>query len=267
MRDGLSYRFTHALSRRPSASCVNGLRAMDVGVPDVELFQAQHSAYLDALANAGLSVTVLEPLEDYPDSVFVEDPALCLPEGAIVLRPGAASRRGESAEIAPTLKQAYGEVHEIQGLGFIDGGDIMVTDREILIGLSARTDREGVAALDNITQPWGYKIREVQTPTSVLHFKSDSAPLGGERVLATKRLAESGCFEGYDVLLIPDGEEAAANALRVNDQVFLASGFPETADLLSNAGYDLTLLPMTEAAKLDGGLSCLSLRFTSLSHN
>lgn len=258
---GLSYRFDHAIARRPSESCVMGLRAEDRGAPDPALFEKQHDGYLRALEEEGLKLTVLEPLEDFPDSVFVEDPALCLPEGAVLLRPGAESRRLEAEEIAPALSQHYGEVIKLEGPGFVDGGDIMVTDTEVLIGLSKRTNAEGIEELAGILSGWSYDLRPVETPKGVLHFKSDSAPLGDGRILSTKRLADSGCFTGYDVLLVPEGEEAAANALRINDRVFLAEGFPRTNDLLEKAGYRVIRLPLSEAAKLDGGLSCLSLRF------
>lgn len=263
MRTNLSHIFTQAISRLPGQSAVAGLRATDRGAPDIARFRDQHAAYVSALEAAGVQVTLLEPLEAYPDSTFVEDAALCLPEGAIVLRPGAETRLGEAAEIAPALHGAYGgqKVRYLEGPGFLDGGDVMVTDREVLVGLSVRTNQAGIAALTELVEPWSYSVRAVQTPPGVLHFKSDSAPLGGTRVLSTRRLAESGCFDGYEILLVPEGEEAAANALRVNEKLFLAAGFPKTEALLTGAAYDLEVLNMTEAALLDGGLSCLSLRF------
>jgi dimethylargininase len=258
---GRSYRFTHAIAREPAASSVDGLRAVDTGAPDLARFRAHHADYVAALCEAGAEVTVLRPLEEFPDSVFVEDTALCLPEGAVVLRPGAPSRLGEAAAMAPTLRRFYDEVRQIEGPGFIEGGDVLVTEREILVGRSARTDAEGVAELGRAVADWGYRVRELSTPPGVLHFKTDCALLDEETILATSRLAASGCFRGYRLVMVAAGEEAAANAVRFNDLVLAPAGFPRTAEALARAGYEVRQVPNSEAAKLDGGMSCLSLRF------
>lgn len=258
---GLSCRFTRAVVRRPAASIARGLRAEERGDPDLELFERQHASYRRALEQAGLAVAELPPLEAFPDSVFVEDAALCLPGLAVALRPGAPSRRGEAAALLPELERRFGEVVELAESVSVDGGDVLTTDREILVGLSARTDAAGAEALAAALAPHGHRVRRVDTPAGVLHLKSDCATLGGDEVLATPRLAASGCFAGYRVIETAAGEEAAANAVRVNDRVLLAAGFPRTAERLERAGYRLVLLELSEAAKLDGGLSCLSLRF------
>jgi dimethylargininase len=254
-------RFTHAIAREPSASITAGLRAVDTGVPDLAAFRAHHAAYVAALRDTGADVTVLEPLEAFPDSVFVEDTALCLPEGAILLRPGAPSRLGEVAGMASALAGFYGDLARIED-GFVEGGDILWTGREILAGRSARTDAAGIASLARAAADWGHRVRELQTPPGVLHFKTDCSLLDAETILATPRLSATGCFKGYRVIPTAELEEAAANAIRFNDVVLLPGGFPRTADALARAGYDLRVIPNTEAAKLDGGMSCLSLRFT-----
>lgn len=258
---GLSCRFTRALVRRPAASVVRGLRAEDRGDPDLALFEAQHAAYREALEAAGLAVDLLPPLEAFPDSVFVEDAALCFPGLAVALRPGAPSRRGEAAALRPELERRFPTVLELPEQVSVDGGDLLTTDREVLAGLSARTDAAGAEALASALAAHGHRVRRVETPAGVLHLKSDCATLGGATVLATPRLAASGCFSGYEVIETAAGEEAAANAIRVNDRVLLAAGFPRTAERLDRAGYELAILDLSEAAKLDGGLSCLSLRF------
>lgn len=257
-----SYHFTHAICRRPSASIVDGLRAVDTGAPDLALFQRHHDSYVATLRETGAEVTVLDPLEAFPDSVFVEDAALCLQEGAIIMRPGAPSRLGEAAEMTQHLEALYGDVHHIEGDGRIEGGDILTTEREILVGLSARTNRDGVAQLHKLVEPWGYALRMVDTPSGVLHFKTDCSLLDEETILATPRLEASGCFEGYRVIHTADGEEPCANAIRFNNLVLMPAGFPKTRDRLVDEGYDLREIGNSEAAKLDGGLSCLSLRFT-----
>ena len=257
-----SYTFTHAITRAPGASVTHGLREADTGAPDLALFQAHHAAYVAALRATGAEVTELAALDQFPDGVFVEDAALTLAQGAVILRPGAPSRLGEAAEMAPVLARLYGEVAAIQGPGFIEGGDILVTEREILVGRSARTNAAGIAELTRLVAPWGHTVRELHTPPGVLHFKTDCSLLDEETILATPRLAASGCFADYRVILTPEGEEAAANSIRFNGVVLAPAGFPHTAEALAGAGYDVREIPNSEAAKLDGGMSCLSLRFT-----
>lgn len=253
--------FNHAITRRPAASVVNGLRAEDTGKPDLEQMLKDHTAYVAALQSTGAQVVELPPLDAFADAVFVEDTALCLPQGAILMRPGAPSRLGEVDAMAPILRTHFAQVRSIEGPGTIEGGDILVTDREILVGRSARTDAAGIASLRTIVREWGHALREVQTPDGVLHFKTDCSLLDGETVLSTRRLAATGCFDGYRVLHTADGEDAAANAIRFNTLVIMPAGFPRTAEKLVGAGYEVVTINNTECAKLDGGMSCLSLRF------
>lgn len=257
-----SYRFSHAITRRPGKSIISGLRAIDTGTPDLDRMLAHHADYVAALKSTGATVIELDPLEAFPDAVFVEDPALCLPEGAIIMRPGAPSRLGEVAEMEPHLTTLYSRIARIEGPGFIEAGDILTTESEILVGRSARTDAAGVAELRRIVTGWGHALREVETPPGVLHFKTDCSLLDGETILATQRLDASGCFEGYRVIHTADGEEAAANTIRFNDLVLMPAGFPKTAEKLAKAGFEIREIGNSECAKLDGGMSCLSLRFT-----
>jgi dimethylargininase len=215
------------------------------------------------LAETGATVIQLPALPAFPDSVFVEDTALCLPEGAVIMRPGAPSRLGEAAEMAPHLAALYGELRHITGLAsFIEAGDILMCEGEVLVGRSARTNAAGIAELAGILADWGIETREVFTPAGVLHFKTDCSLMDEETILATPRLAASGCFDGYRVIHVATGEEAAANAIRFNDLVLMAAGFPRTRDALVQAGYNVREIGNSECAKLDGGMSCLSLRFT-----
>jgi dimethylargininase len=257
-----SYRFTQAITRAPGPGIADGLRAVDRGAPDLDLFKRHHTDYIAALKSAGAAVASLDPLAGFPDAVFVEDTALCLPEGAILMRPGAPSRLGETRAMAPVLAGFYDEVLTIGGPGTIEGGDILTTEREILVGRSSRTDAQGIGELRRLAATWGYRVREVQTPPGVLHFKTDCALIDEETILATDRLAATGCFAGYRLIHTPAGEEAAANAVRVNDLLLLPAGFPRTAERLTAAGYAIREIGNSEAAKLDGGMSCLSLRFT-----
>lgn len=261
--------FTRALMREPPATVADGLRAVDRGAPDPDSLRTEHAAYAAALREAGLTVEILPPLDAHPDSLFLEDPALAFPEGAILLRPGAPSRFGEAAALRPELESRFERVIALPGPGTADGGDVLALPGDggrerVLIGLSARTDAAGAEALVQALAHLGKRGEIVRTPPGVLHFKSDCAPLGPGTVLATERLAASGVFDGLRVIRVPDGEEAAANALAVNDLTLVPAGYPATADRLAAAGCAVRELAIREIEKLDAGLSCLSLRWNAV---
>lgn len=252
--------FATAITRFPAPSAVHGLRAVDQGAPDYALMMRHHADYRAALRAAGAVVIELPMLDDYPDAQFVEDTALCLPGLAIMMRPGAESRRGEVAPMREALSLIFDDIEDITS-GYIEAGDILVTAREVLVGRSARTDSAGVDALAAILSRHGHAMRVVDTPPEVLHFKTDCGVIDDHVIIATRRLAASGCFDGYDVRLIPEGEEPAANMIRYNDTILMAEGFPRTKAMLRDQGYAVTALGNSECAKIDGGMSCLSLRF------
>lgn len=253
-------RFQNAIVRRPGRSVVSGLRAGEGDDPTYDGVVAEHDAYVAALKDAGVAVTVLDPLEAFPDSVFVEDPALVFDTGAIVLRPGAPTRAGEAAAMKPVLQAHFDQVLE-QTDGFADGGDVLVTPEKVMIGLSARTDAVGAETIIALLAKLGRKGEIFHTPEGVLHFKSDCSLLDETTILSTPKLADSGAFKGMDVVLTPEGEEAAANALRVNDVVFVGGQFEKTREMLAARGYSVVPLPTAEIAKIDAGLSCMSLRW------
>ena len=254
-----TFKFDNAVVRQPAASAVDGLRAVDRGNPDIDLFRWEHDCYCDALITAGLTVVRLPPIDEYPDSVFVEDPALILPEVALLLPAAVESRRGEAEHLADVLGR-FRPLVRIQE-GFVDGGDILVFDRKVFVGLSSRTDRQGCSALARILNPFGYQVSAVNIPADLLHLKTGCAHLDEETVLVTDELAETGIFSDFRTINVPSGEEAAANALRINESVLVSDGYPETAALLRRKQYRVNVLPTSQAEKLDGGLSCMSLRF------
>ena len=260
-RPGLSFRFTHAITRKPSDSVAKGIRAVDEGDPSGPGFRQEHDLYVNALQEAGLTVDVLPPLEDFPDSCFVEDPAFCLPGVAIELRPGTPSREGEGRKIRPALEARFDKVAGLPGEGHVDGGDILMLDDVILIGLSARTDRDGAEAFAAVLADWGYCAEICQTPAGVLHLKTACSTLGDNVILATGVMAASGFFKDRKVIAVPDGEDYAANVIRVNDVVLVPEGYPKTLAAITAAGFRTIVVPTHEARKVDGGLSCLSLRF------
>lgn len=255
------YQFNSIIVRTPAPSVVNGLRADDRGNPTYEGVKAEHDAYISAMQSAGVNVTVLPALEEFPDSIFVEDPALVYSEGAILLRPGAATRLKETAEIEPILRSMFDTVLDLSGTGFADGGDVLNTAKGVMIGLSARTTQDGAEALIACLDKLGHRGEIVATPEGVLHFKTDCSMLDDETVLSTARLAKSGVFDGFKQIIIPEGEEAAANALRVNDVVMVGSDFPRTIEMIDKLGYNVVPLKTTEIGKIDAGLSCMSLRW------
>ena len=253
--------FTRAIVREPAPSVVRGLRSTSAPDPDFEKLRTEHRAYVRALKDVGLAVEVLPPLVAFPDSIFVEDPAFVLPEGAILLRPGAPSRLGEREELRGALQRHFGRIEELAGGEFADGGDVLVTPLAIFIGLSKRTNRAGAEALRAILESFGRDARVVETPPQILHFKTASALLAEDTILCTAAMAQSGVFKDFRLVLTPPGEEAAANALRVRDTVFLGDGFPRTRDLIQSLGLAVQTLAIAQIARLDAGLSCMSLRW------
>lgn len=252
--------FNRAIVRAPSRSVIDGLRAVDVGAPNYDGVLAEHRDYVRVLEALGVSVETLSALEAFPDSVFVEDTALVFTGAAILLRPGAETRRGEAAEMAATLDRNFERVLRLED-GTAEGGDVLATPRGVFIGASARTSLVGAAALVSLLGEVGQQGFVVNTPPGVLHLKSDCSLLDDETILCTSRLAAAEPFPGFRLILTPGGEEAAANALRIDSAVLLSDGYPRTAELLARAGYGVKVLKTAEIAKIDAGLSCMSLRW------
>jgi dimethylargininase len=255
--------FDSAIVREPGRSVTHGIRSDASAVPGYDAVLKEHRAYVAALRAAGLTVDVLPPLEAFPDSVFVEDPALVFGEGAILLRPGVASRLGEAEEMRGALERHFGRVLELEGDEHADGGDVMVTPDEVYIGLSKRTNLAGAKALADKLAQLGRKARIAETPASILHFKTASSLLSEDTVMATQKMADSSVFSGLNVIVVAQGEEGAANFLRINDVVLVGDRFPRTIEMLRKEGFAAKGLSVTEIAKLDAGLSCMSLRWRS----
>ena len=252
------YEFSRAIVRLPGNSVINGLSGVGIK-PDYLTLKTEHLNYIKTLQNLGLAIDVLESEETLPDSVFVEDPALTFRNGAILLYPGAETRKEESSAIKPYLEKIFGHVHELK-TGSAEGGDILRLNDEVLIGLSDRTNEMGALELQNLLLKLGYQSRIVETPKGVLHFKSDCSALDEETVLVTPRLAKSEIFKNHELIVTPEGEYGAANALRVNEVLLVPNGYPKTAELLSDK-YEVKIIDIFEVSKLDAGLSCMSLRW------
>ncbi len=252
--------FLMAITRLPSQSAVDGLRVVDRGIPSIDQMLDDHADYCSALAETGANVITLPSLSAFSDGHFVEDTALCLPEGVIFMSPGAPSRFGEVAAMRSDIAHLFSTAHQIIPPAHIEGGDILITGTEILVGTSDRTNAKGIAELTQIVADWGYRVRTVHTPPGVLHLKTDCSLLDDGVVLSTQRLASSGCFSDYDIILTCENEEAAANVVRFNELVIMPAGFSSTRERIEAAGYNIRSINNSECAKIDGGMSCLSLR-------
>ncbi|MDX1431266.1 MAG: arginine deiminase family protein [Gammaproteobacteria bacterium] len=243
----------------PGANACEGITTADLGPPDAELMRDQHGAYLRTLESCGVSITLLDADERFPDGCFVEDTAVVTATCAVITRPGAPSRRGEEAAVEPVLA-AHRELARIEAPGCMDGGDVVVAGERALIGLSARTNRQGAEQLAAVLEAHGIACRTV--PVSVaLHLKSHVNYLGGDKLLVSR--AYAGCveLEGFDHLVLPDGEEYAANSIWLDHRVLMPAGFPRARALLERDGFDVVELDVSEFRKMDGGLTCLSIRF------
>jgi dimethylargininase len=255
--------FDRALVRPPAATFAAGLTEAGLGAPELDLALAQHAAYCDALERAGLELIRLAAEPDFPDSTFVEDTAILTARGAVLTRPGAASRAGETAAIDAALARLGVAPARIEAPGSVDGGDVCDVDGHFLIGLSSRTNDEGARQLAGHLAAWGYSAATIdvrgQGPT-LLHLKSGLSELGDGRLVVLPELVGHPELARYELVAVDELESYAANCVRVNDHVLVAAGYPRFAERLERLGYRVWPLEMSEFRKMDGGLSCLSLR-------
>ncbi len=256
-------RFTRAIVRPPAASFAAGITTSGLGPPDLPLALEQHEGYCRALERLGLSLVRLAPDAGFPDSTFVEDAAIVTARGAILARPGAPSRAGEVASLAAALRPWFPELDAITAPGTVDGGDICEAGEHFFIGRSARTNAEGAAQIAEwlAGRGFGSSVIDIRGIPALLHLKTGLSWLGGRRLLAAGEIAGHAALRGWEVVRVPDGEEYAANCVMVNDSLLIPRGFPATAALLRDLGYDVVPLEMSEYRKMDGGLSCLSVRW------
>jgi dimethylargininase len=259
--EDLSYapEFEHAIVRMPSPALAQGIAHNDLGKPDYAHFLQQHLSYTAVLRSLGMEIIKLPSLHDFPDSQFVEDVAVVLPEIAILARPGVEERRGEVDFIREALAE-YRPLAAIEEPGTLEGGDVFRVDERIFVGLSKRTNKEGAEQLAAIVEPLGYSVYTMPVKAG-LHLRSEVNYIGRNTLLMTETWAKRRVFSRYDKIIVSPDEAHAANSLLVNERVLMAEGFPETVAALRDAGFEVLQLVMSEVQKLDGGLTCLSLRF------
>jgi dimethylargininase len=255
--------YSRAIVRPPGTSFPEGLTQADLGEPDLGIALQQHAAYCKALAKCGLSLTKLEPDQRYPDSTFVEDTAVLTAHSAVLTHPGAFSRRGEIPSVEQALAQIYPSPKKIEPPGTLDGGDVCQVEDHFFIGLSKRTNEAGAQQLADFLEEDGYTsgFIDIRGLQSTLHLKSGMANLGDSRLILIEELTTYSAFQGYEIIPVDPYENYAANCLRINDFVLLAAGHPGIEAKISSLGFSTLTLEMSEFEKMDGGLSCLSLRF------
>ncbi|MCM3766768.1 dimethylarginine dimethylaminohydrolase family protein [Neobacillus niacini] len=252
--------FKHTIVKTPGKTYINGLTTSNLGAPKLEKALEQHKAYIEALKTCGTEVTVLESSDEFPDSTFVEDTAVLTPGFAVISNPGAASRNGEIRDMEPAIKSFYEKVYYIKAPGALDGGDILQIEDHFYIGISARTNQEGAQQLKEILESENYKATIVPLK-KFFHLKTGIAYLGNQTIVVAGEFIDHPDFHSYKKIIVPPEEEYAANCIRVNGYVIIPAGYPETKQRIEEAGYQTLELDTSEFRKLDGGLSCLSLRF------
>lgn len=255
--------FKHVIVRRPCKAMVEGITsAPELGKPDYELALKQHDDYIEALKKCGVDVTILPADERYPDSCFVEDPAVITSKCAIIANPGAASRNGEKVEILDAIHRFFREdqIEYIKDPGTLDGGDVMMVGDHFYVGRSARTNEEGIRQFISILEKHGLSGSEVPLE-EVLHLKTGVNYIENNNMLVSGEFIKKPEFDKYNRIVIPEEEAYAANCIWVNGTVIVPAGYPAVEKAVRDAGYDVLLVDTSEFRKLDGGLSCLSLRF------
>jgi dimethylargininase len=252
--------FKRAIVRKPGNSLVDGLTSANLGLPEFELALAQHDAYVTALKACDLDVLVLEADELHPDSTFVEDVALLTPDCAIITNPGAPSRKGETVEMKKILTDFFYNTEEVKAPGTVEAGDIMMVGSHFYIGLSERTNKNGALQVIGFLEKYGM-TGEMVSLKEVLHLKTGLSYLENNNLVACGEFLTKDIFQKFNLLEVDESEAYAANCIWVNGSVLIPKGFPGARKVIVSAGYDIIEVDVSEFQKLDGGLSCLSLRF------
>lgn len=252
--------YTQAIARIPGENFARGLTTtVSADPPGYDRLLEQHQAYLQALKACGLELTVLDPLPEYPDAYFVEDTAVVTPDVAVITNPGADARKGEEASMARVLAE-FRKIEHIRAPGTLDGGDVLQVGRHFFIGLSERTNRQGAEQLGRILERYG-NTWDTLVVGAGLHFKSSVNYVGRNTLLVPPDFAGHEKLDRYEKIVVERTEAYAANTLLVNGCLLLPAGFPGTRGQLEALGFEIIELQTSEVRKMDGGLTCMSIRF------
>ncbi len=255
----MTYKFTNAIIRKPNKSIHNALSSQYLH-PSYEKILEVHKNYITAIKEAGLDTILLESLEQYPDSIFVEDPALIFKNNIIILNPSEFTRKDEAIIIKKEISKYFEKIFVVKK-GTIEGGDILNINNHFIIGLSNRTDKLGAENLSNILISLGATVEICKTPKDILHFKSECSLLDDDIILVSNRMSKLDYLKkNYNLIEIPLGEENAANCIRINNKLLIPDGFYKTEEILSK-NFNIIKINIDEISKVDAGLSCMSLRW------
>lgn len=254
------YQFNNAIVRRPGKSLISGLTEANQGIPDYNIAFQQHQKYINTLIQCGLNVEILDAVEAFPDSVFIEDVAIITPHCAIITRPGAPTRSGEIEGMRSVLDSYRSQIEEIIAPGTLEGGDVMQIDNHFYIGLSHRTNSAGAEQLIAILERYGMTGSTVSL-SDFLHLKTGVTSLDEDTLIASGEFVNKNEFSDFKIMKVDETEIEAANCIRINDFILMPAGNPRTRNALCLPGVQVIEIDISEFAKLDGGLTCLSLRF------
>jgi len=253
--------FRSAIVKKPCKNFSKGLTTSSLGLPDYEKVLEQHDNYIKALQKCGLKIHLLDGDENHPDSTFVEDTAIVNEKCAIITNPGAQSRKGEVKAIFEALndKYNYEKIERIETPGTLEGRDVIRIDKCYYIGLSSRTNKEGASQLEKILGSYGFTSHVVEMKES-LHLKSGLNYIGDNCLLSINEFKDNPLFRQYDIIQVEEDERYAANCIHVNDFLIIPKGYDTLKEKLIKMKFNIIELDMSEFKKMDGGLSCLSLR-------
>jgi dimethylargininase len=252
--------FSNIIARTPCKNMVAGITSADLGKPDYEKALLQHQNYIEALKQCGVQITLLDADEAFPDSTFVEDTALMTPHCAIITNPGADSRKGEVVQMKSVISQFRDHIEHIEAPGTVEAGDIMMVGSHYYIGISARTNEVGAQQMIDILNRYDMTGSMVSL-SEVLHLKTGMSYLENNHLIACGEFLTKAEMQQYTILAIDDDESYSANCIWVNDTVIVPAGYPKAQATIEAAGYKTLAVDVSEFRKIDGGLSCLSLRF------
>jgi dimethylargininase len=252
--------FKQAIVRKPCKNFQFGISTSTLGKPDYQRALLQHSQYVEALLKCNLAVIELDEDDRFPDSTFVEDTALVDKEFAVITNLGAKSRQGEEIEINEKLKPFYDNIESIRKPGTLEGGDVMKIEEHYYIGLSKRTNNEGANQLRVILKRYGYSSSTIPLK-KVIHLKTGISYLGDSILLVSGEFKDHSDFREYNLIEVQESEAYATNSLRINEFVLIPQGYANLKKQILNFNFKVLELEMSEFEKMDGGLSCLSLRF------